>query len=82
MISHVCHVLLNMNEVTIQSFSGLSLPADVFVCDLYGNQCKFLGSIGSLPTTLTLPTEFNTAPALGLKINDGICEKFETIICT
>ncbi len=75
-------VLRKMNEVTIQSFSGLTLPADVFACDVYGNQCQFLGTIGSLPTTLSLPDEFNTAPALGIKINDGNCEKFETINCT
>ena len=71
------------NQVTINTISGLTTPFSGYCCDVYGNQCSYIGIISSLPTTITLPIQFNTAPAIGLKlIKDNGCERIETINCT
>jgi hypothetical protein len=71
------------NQVTIYTISGLTTPFSGYCCDVYGNQCSYIGIISSLPTTITLPIQFNTAPAIGLKlIKDNGCEIIETINCT
>lgn len=70
-----------MNEITINSVSGFSLPISAYTCDVYGNQCVYAGTITTIPETITLSSQFNTAPALGLKLNDGTCEIFEIIDC-
>ena len=71
------------NQITITSVTGLTTPFSGYCCDVYGNQCSFVGVINSLPTTITLPNQFNTAPAIGLKLTDGAgCETLETIYCT
>jgi hypothetical protein len=71
-----------MNEITINSVSGFSLPISAYTCDVYGNQCVYAGTIITIPETITLSSQFNMAPALGLKLNDGTCETFEIIDCS
>jgi hypothetical protein len=74
-----------MTQIEITSVTGVSLPFNLFACDVYGNQCVLIATINtSIPPSLviTLPIQFNTAPALGLKLIDSIgCEKFGIIYC-
>ena len=57
----------------------------MFVCDVYGNQCVLITTIPStatFPLTITLPPQFNGAPAVGIKIIDSTgCELFGIINC-
>ena len=70
------------NQVTITSVSGLTPPFSAYCCNVYGNQCVYVGVINSLPDTILLPPQFNTAPAVGLLLIDPIgCERFEEIYC-
>ena len=71
-----------MNEITISSISGLTPPFSAYCCNVYGNQCVYVGSAIIPPVTITLPPQFNTAPAVGLLLIDSIgCERFEEIYC-
>jgi hypothetical protein len=75
-----------MTSIEITSITGsITTPYAIFACDVYGNNCIFIASIGTTvpPTnTIILPYQFNTAPAVGIKIitMDG-CERFETFNC-
>jgi hypothetical protein len=71
-----------MTELTINSISGFTLPFSGYGCDVYGNNCIYIGEIITTPTTITLPSQFNNAPIIGLKLIDNSgCEKFKTIVC-
>ena len=70
-----------MNEITISSVSGFTLPITAYTCDVYQNQCVFGGIITTIPETITISTQFDTAPAVGLLLTDGTCETFEIVIC-
>ena len=71
-----------MTQVTINSIVGLIPPYSGFACDVYGNQCVYVGQITVTPITITLPSQFDTAPAIGLKlIYSTGCEKLITLIC-
>jgi hypothetical protein len=71
------------NQVTITSVFGLTPPFSAYCCNVYGNQCVYVGSGVMPPITITLPPQFNTAPAVGLLLIDSIgCERFEEIYCT
>ena len=71
-----------MTQVTINSIVGLIPPYSGFACDVYGNQCVYIGQITVTPVTVTLPSQFDMAPAIGLKLIDSTsCEKLITLIC-
>jgi len=71
-----------MNNITISSITGLIPPFSAYCCDVYGNQCLYVGSGNTAPITFTLPLQFNTAPAVGVLLVDSTgCQKFETLIC-
>lgn len=71
-----------MNEILINSVVGFSFPITAYTCDVYNNQCVFTSEINTVPTYIQLPSQFDTAPAVGLKLVDPSgCEKFETITC-
>lgn len=71
------------NQVTITNVFGLTPPFSAYCCNVYGNQCVYVGSGVMPPITITLPPQFNTAPAVGLLLIDSIgCERFEEIYCT
>ena len=73
-----------MTQLHIHHITGVTLPYDIYICDVYGNQCILVATINVAvpPTiTITLPIQFNTAPAIGLKIITPDCEKFVIINC-
>ena len=71
-----------MTNLTINSITGLVPPFSGYACDVYGNQCVYIGQITVTPVTITLPSQFDTAPAIGLKLIDSTgCEKLITLIC-
>jgi hypothetical protein len=71
-----------MTQLIITSITGLTIPYFGYACDVYGNQCQPLGIITTVPTTITLPSQFDMAPAIGLKLTDtNGCEKFSILIC-
>lgn len=71
--------------IEISSITGTS-PYDVYVCDVYGSNCMFLSAVTvnvPPPIYLTLPTYFDYAPVIMIKIIDAnSCEYFEIIQCT
>lgn len=71
-----------MNNVTISSITGLIPPFSAYCCNVYGNQCVYIGTITTTPITLTLPSQFDMAPAVGILLVDSTgCERFETFVC-
>lgn len=71
------------NQITVYSGTSITPPFSGIACDVYGNQCLYIGSGTTFPITFTLPSQFNTAPAVGLYLIDSTgCERFETVICT
>lgn len=71
------------NQITVYSGTSIIPPFSGIACDVYGNQCLYIGSGTTFPITFTLPSQFNTAPAVGLYLIDSTgCERFETVICT
>jgi len=74
-----------MTSITLNSIIGLTYPYDVYVCDVYGNNCGYISQINTpVPASveIVLPPPFNMAPAVGIKIitSDG-CERFRVIDC-
>ena len=74
-----------MTSIQLNSITGLNYPYDVYVCDVYGNNCGFISTISTsvpAPVEIVLPIPFNYAPAVGIKIitSDG-CEKFIVYDC-
>ena len=71
------------NFVIISSAIGVTPPFSGIACDVYGNNCSYVGSGTTFPVTFTLPSQFNTAPALQLILIDSIgCSVSEIINCT
>ena len=71
------------NFVIISSAIGVTPPFSGVACDVYGNNCSYVGSGTTFPITFTLPSQFNTAPALQLTLTDSTgCTLSEIIYCT
>jgi hypothetical protein len=71
------------NQVVILSATGVTPPFSGTACDVYGNNCSYVGSGTTFPVTFTLPSQFNTAPALQLTLVDSSgCSISEIIYCT
>ena len=74
-----------MTSIILNSITGLTYPYDVYVCDVYGNNCGYIVQINTpVPASveIVLPIPFDMAPAVGIKIitSDG-CERFRIIEC-
>lgn len=74
-----------MTTIDITNITGLSYPYDIYVCDIYGNNCILIATVfTSIPpsNTILLPPQFNTSPSVGIKIItlDG-CERFKVVEC-
>ena len=71
------------NQVIILNAYNITPPFSGTACDVYGNQCQYVGSGNTFPVTFILPPQFNTAPALQLTITDSTgCSVSEIIYCT
>lgn len=63
-------------SVTITSITGTS-PYKVYVCDGLGAHCNYVGSATTVPYTVMLPSLFNHAPVVMIKVIDSnLCETF------
>jgi hypothetical protein len=74
-----------MTSIILNSITGLNYPYDIYVCDVYGNNCGYISQINTpVPASveIVLPPPFNVAPAVGIKIitSDG-CERFNVYDC-
>ena len=75
-----------MRALIFNTITGLNQPYTIYVCDVFGNQCILMAYIAtSVPTinTMFLPPQFNSAPAIGVKVitSDG-WEKFKILYCS
>jgi hypothetical protein len=75
-----------MNSITINSISLINPDYEIYVCDVYGNNCVFVAlvtnAIPPMSVTLFLPPQFENSAAVGVKImNEGNCESFEVVLC-
>jgi len=71
-----------MTQISINNVTGMTIPYSGYACDVYGNQCVYLGEITSTPITFTLPPQFDTAPAVGLRLVDSTgCDKLAILLC-
>lgn len=75
-----------MSQITINTTTGAVPPYDIYICNVYGNNCVLVATIptNTPPTvTITLPNQFDQVPAVGLKfIDSNSCEKLETVNCS
>jgi hypothetical protein len=70
------------NQVTIYTGTSITPPFSGIACDVYGNQCLYVGSGTTFPIIFTLPPQFNSAPAVGILLIDSTgCQSFETVVC-
>ena len=74
-----------MTSIILNSIIGLTYPYDIYVCDVYGNNCGYISQINTpVPASveIVLPPPFNMSPSVGIKIitSDG-CERFRVIDC-
>ena len=71
------------NQLTILNATGITPPFSGTACNVYGNNCSYIGSGTTFPTTFTLPSQFDTAPALQLTLIDSSgCVLSEIIYCS
>lgn len=76
-----------MTEITISNISGETLPINVYISDVYGNNQYLLGAINStvppsVVYTSEIPSVFDTAPEIKVTLIDGSnCEITRAIIC-
>ena len=63
-----------MTQIQITNIVNSTNPCNLYICDVYENNCVFISVINSsVPPTLTilLPPPFDTAPAILIKIQDS-----------
>jgi hypothetical protein len=74
-----------MGQLVINNVTGITLPYEIYVCNVYGNGCILVATVNTaIPpsATIVLPPAFDMAPAIGVKIIDGVgCEKFMILNC-
>ena len=74
-----------MTSIILNTIIGLTYQYDIYVCDVYGNNCGYISQINTpVPSSveIVLPPPFDMSPAVGIKIitSDG-CERFRVIDC-
>ena len=74
-----------MSQIIITNISGLTPNYEVYVCNVYGDDCVLLGLITTnVPPNVSfqLPLFYDTVPVVGLKIiQDDGCEEFHILNC-
>jgi len=72
-----------MTKVLVTNISNFTLPFSGTACNVYGNDCGYLGEATTIPFLFTLPSQFDTAPAFNLTLIDSTgCQVTHTIYCT
>lgn len=70
-------------QIVITAGNTVTPPFSGTVCDFFGNNCSYIGSGTTFPTTFTLPPIFNSAPVVQFKLVDSVgCELTEFLYCT
>lgn len=70
-------------QIVITTGNTVTPPFSGTVCDFFGNNCFYVGSGNTFPTTFTLPPIFNSAPVVQFKLFDSVgCELTEFLYCT
>lgn len=75
-----------MTTIDITNITGLTYPYNIYVCDIYGNNCIIISTVFTTipPTnTILLPPQFDMVSSIGIKVitSDG-CETFKIIECS
>lgn len=73
-----------MTQLLINNITSGTLvpPFSGYACTIYNVNCVYVGQITTTPTTITLPSQFDMAPAIGFKLVDSTgCEKFDILYC-
>jgi hypothetical protein len=73
-----------VKQVIITNITGLTPTYEIYACNVYGDDCVLLDNLGTtVPPTVSyiLPSSFDTAPAIGLKIITNGCERFHILYC-
>ena len=73
-----------MTQLQINNVTGLTLPYEIYICNVYGNNCVLVATVNTLippQAIITLPVEFDTAPAIGVKVVNSTCEKLFILNC-
>jgi hypothetical protein len=72
-----------MTQVIVNIVSGFIPPFSGVACDVYGNNCSYIGSGTTFPTTFTLTSQFDSAPAFQLTLTDSSgCSVSEILYCS
>lgn len=75
-----------MGSIIINSIINVSPPYNIYACNVYGNYCMLLATVTNVippPITIVIPTPYDSAPALGVKIvslNES-CEELKILYC-
>jgi hypothetical protein len=73
-----------MTQLMISNVTGLTIPYQIYVCDVYGNNCAIVATVNTtIPpmASITLPPQFDTSPAIGVLVKDLYCERFIVLNC-
>ena len=73
-----------MTQLMISNVTGLTIPYQIYVCDVYGSNCVIVATVNTtIPpmVSITLPPQFDTSPAIGVLVKDLYCERFITLNC-
>lgn len=74
-----------MVTIDITTITGLTQPYNVYICNVYEQNCVLVSTINTIvtsPINIPLPTQYSTAPAVGVRIvaSDG-CSRFKVFYC-
>ena len=69
--------------VIVSSATGVTPPFSGTACNVYGNNCSYVGSGTTFPEVFNLTPQFDTAPALQLTLTDSAgCSVSAIIYCS
>lgn len=74
-----------MTQIVFTGTTGITLPYNVYGCDIYGNNCILIATIQNLippSITITLPPIFDTYSGIRIKVSNCVnCDYSEFIPC-
>ncbi len=60
-----------MTSIILSTITGLNYPYNIYVCDVYGNNCAYISQINApvpSPVEIVLPPPFDNSSSVGIKI--------------